>query len=388
MTDRRSAIRRRFAYVLPLFGLLLLTSTGSAAAADFRSGDSLMIGPAEQVTDSLYAAARDTTVAGRVTGDVIATGDALTISGRVDGGVNALVADANITGTVGGSVRIVGGTVTIAGQVSGDVLVGSGTLDIEKTGSVSGDVILTSGTLIVDGPVAGEIRGNASEVSINATVGGGVDVAAKAVRLGSLARIVGGLTYTSPDLAVSAPGAAVTGTSKHTVSDRFYPGSDIKAWLFSPLFRLLSMLVTGVLIVLTLPALAVSGADGIRRSPILAILLGVLAAVLTPVAIVLIGVTVVGLPAALLGLAGYVIVLYLSQIFAGLAIGRWIMPKSWDTGGRGYNLLAMAIGVVLIGALRLVPIDYFGRVVSAVVGVMALGGVVSATRHVRRGALT
>ena len=367
-----------------LVALTLLAFGNRAEAADFRTGGDLTIGPTEQIADSLYTAARTTTIAGRVTGDVIATGQTLTISGRVDGGVNALVREADITGVVGGSVRVAGGTVKISGQVSGDVLVASGTLEIAKTGTVSGDIILASGTLRVNGPVSGGIRGNASTVTIDATVGGDVDLVVKNISLGPAARIAGEFDYTSPNAASELPGATVAGPTKHTISDRFYPGSDIKAWLFSPLFRLLSILVTGVVFVLVFPAMAAAGADGVRRSPVLAILLGILAAVIAPVAIVLLGITIVGLPAALLGIVVYLTVLYLSQVFVGLAIGRWLLPKSWDVGGRGYNLLAMAIGVAAIGGLRLIPAPYVSGVISVVVGVLAFGGVVSAANNARR----
>jgi cytoskeletal protein CcmA (bactofilin family) len=385
MSDRTPrAVWRRFPLAL-LLGLIALSLFGSTArAADFRTGNDVTIGPAEQITDSLYTAANDAAIAGRVTGDVIATGKKLTITGRVDGGVNALVVNAEISGIVGGSVRVGGGDVTISGQVSGDVLVASGSLEITKTGSVLGDVILASGSLDVNGSVAGKIRGNASDVTINAPVNGGVDVVVKSISLGSLAKIAGEFDYTSPESAAVAPGATVSGPTKHSVSDRLYPGSDIKAWLFSPLFRLLSLLVTGVVFVLVFPAMAAAGADGIRRSPIVALLLGALAAFATPIAIVLLGVTIVGLPAALLGIVGALIVLYLSQVSAGLAIGRWLLPKRWDVAGRGYNLLAMAIGVVAIGAARMIPAPYVSSIISAVVAVLAFGGVVSATRQARR----
>jgi len=86
----------------------------------------------------------------------------------------------------------------------------------------------------------------------------------------------------------------------------------------------------------------------------------------------------------LLGIVVYLTVLYLSQVFVGLAIGRWLLPKSWDVGGRGYNLLAMAIGVAAIGGLRLIPAPYVSGVISVVVGVLAFGGVVSAANNARR----
>lgn len=360
-----------------------LSLAGGARAADFRSDNDLTIPATEKIDDDLYTAADTTTIAGQVTGDVLATGNKLTITGRVGGSVNALVGTADITGFIGGNVRAGGGTVKIAGPVSGDIQVAAGTVEIEPTGSVAGDIYLASGTLRVDGPVSGKIRGNANDIVINAAVGGEVHVVAKTIALESKARLAQSLSYTSPDPVTMAAGAAVAGPIKHTVSDRFYPGSDYVAWLFSPLFRLLSLLVAGLVLVVLFPGIAGSVGDGIWRSPLVAVVAGILAVALAPVLIVLIGVTVVGLPIALIGLALYIAIWYLSQVFAGLAIGRLVLPKRWDAGGRGYNLLAMALGVVAVAAIRQIPAPHLGAIVSAICGVLAFGGVVAAS-HARR----
>lgn len=373
----------RLALAVTFVLVLCLVGAGSARAADFRSDTDLTIPATEQVNDDLYTAAETTTIAGHVTGDVLATGNKLTISGRVDGTVNALVGTAELSGFIGGNVRVGGGTVKISGPVSGDVEVAAGTLEIEPTGSVAGDIYLASGTLRVNGPVSGKIRGNASDITLNSTVGGAVHVVAKEIALGPNARLAQTLDYTSPDPVTMATGAVVAGQIKHTVSDRFYPGSDVVAWLFSPLFRLLSLLVAGLVLVLLFPAIAASVGDGIWRSPLAAIVAGILAIVLALVLIVVLAATVVGIPVALLGLGLYVAIWYLSQVFAGLAIGRLILPKRWDVAGRGYNLLAMAIGVVAIAAIRQIPVANLDAIVSAVCGVLAFGGVVAAS-HVRR----
>ena len=71
-------------------------------------------------------------------------------------------------------------------------------------------------------------------------------------------------------------------------------------------------------------------------------------------------ITIVGAPIGLIGFGLYFSVLYLSQVFLGLAIGRLILPSRWDTTSRGYNLLAMVIGVLILGGIRLIPVPYLG----------------------------
>jgi len=391
MLDRLTRISgswRQFTLTVLLVALAFIVFADHAQAADFRSGTDITVDPTEQVDDTLYAVGQTIVMAGHVTGQIVTAGETVTISGQVDGDVNAVASTGTISGVMGGAVRVAGGTITISGQVKGDLLIVSGTVTIAPTAIISGDVVITSGTVNVNGPVAGKVRGNANDLYINATVGGNVDVVVDKIALGPAARLAGGLRYTSPDPVVATSGAVITGAPQHDIaSDRNFPGRDYRAWLHwlvSPEFRLLSILVSGVVLVAILPTIAVAGADGIRRSPIVALLAGVLTAIFAPVALILLGATLVGLPAALLGFVGYFVVLYLSQVIAGLAIGRWILPKSWDVDGRGYNLLAMAIGVALIGAVRFIPLSYVNRIVSLVVDVLAFGGVVSAARYARR----
>jgi hypothetical protein len=68
--------------------------------------------------------------------------------------------------------------------------------------------------------------------------------------------------------------------------------------------------------------------------------------------------------------------LYLSQVFAGLAIGRYLMPRSWRDGSRGYLLLAMTLGVIIIAAIRMAPVPFLGPVVTAIVTFWGFGAAV------------
>ncbi|MER3439077.1 MAG: hypothetical protein C4346_16645, partial [Chloroflexota bacterium] len=91
-----------------------------------------------------------------------------------------------------------------------------------------------------------------------------------------------------------------------------------------------------------------------------------------------------GIPLALIMLALYLIILYLSQVFLGLALGRVILPSRWDTASRGYNLLAMVLGVLIVAGLRLLPVPYISGLLAALTAVLGLGAVVVGLRRMRR----
>jgi hypothetical protein len=87
-------------------------------------------------------------------------------------------------------------------------------------------------------------------------------------------------------------------------------------------------------------------------------------------------VTVIGIPIALIGVAMFFVALYLSQVWVGTAIGRFILPDTWGNFGRGYNLLAMVLGVIIIAGLRAIPVPYVGWIVTALVTILGLGALV------------
>ncbi|MEA2530765.1 MAG: hypothetical protein QOG89_2409 [Thermomicrobiales bacterium] len=377
---RRPAI---FAIAL-FFAIIALASQASpAAAAEVRTGDSPGVPRGETVTGDLYLFGGQVAVAGTINGDAIVSAGTIDVPGRINGSLSVLAGDVEIEGTIDRSLRIAGGDVTVAGDVGGDIVVAGGSVTIASTATVAGDLVVAGGDVSVLGPIDGDVRGNVGSLTINARVGGDVRVHADDIRLRSRARIAGDLAYTSREEARIDDGAAVTGTRRHTEPARFYPGDNVTAWLASAIFRLLCALFAGVLIVLLLPRAATVVADGIRSSPAGSFVLGLVLLVLVPILFVILLITVVGIPIALILLACYFGVLYLSQIFLGLAIGRIVLPKSWDTTGRGYNLLAMVIGVLILAGLRMIPVPFVGTFVATVTAILGLGAIVLGPRRVR-----
>jgi hypothetical protein len=67
--------------------------------------------------------------------------------------------------------------------------------------------------------------------------------------------------------------------------------------------------------------------------------------------------------------------LYVGPIFAGLALGSLLLPRRWDDGGRGFNLLGMTLGVIIIAALRLAPLPFLPYIIGALVTLLGLGAI-------------
>lgn len=365
-------------------GFMLIVNLPRASAAEFLSGDSPEVAANETVNDDLYIAGGTATIAGRVTGDVQAIAGEIIVSGQVNGSLQVLGGDVDVRGSVDGSLRVLAGNVTISGEVAGDIVMAGGALTLQSGGAVTGDVILAGGEIDLSGPVRGDVRGTVGTLTINGRITGDVDVTSDDLHLLSKARIGGDLHYKSANEATLASGAAVTGETVRTERKPYSPGDSAGSWLISPLFRLLCGLIAGLLLVLLVPRAMASVGDAARLAPLTSFLLGLLLFVLIPVALLILTITLVGAPIALIGLLAYICVIYLSQVFLGIAIGRFILPKSWDAYGRGYNLLAMTIGVLILAGLRMIPFPFVSTGIAMLSAVIAVGAVTVAIRSSRR----
>lgn len=377
--------RRRRPRCLAPLGVLLLAlcfPARSAAAAEVIVDGAVTVPAGATVRNHLYLAAGTVEVLGDIDGDLTVSVGFLNVVGDVTGGVTVAAGRAEIRGTIGRSVRAAGATVAVYGRVEGDVVVAGGLVTIVEGASIGGDVIAAGGAVtLVDGAsVAGDVRGYAASLALEGRVRGDVRITARRLLVAPGARIDGALRYRGPDAPGIQAGATIAGPIARIGFPRLLPGPSWLAWRWATIPRLLLMLGLGAVLVLLLPRPLVALADGGRGDPVGTALLGVGVALFVPLLLLLFAILVVGLPVALLGAAAYVAVVYASQALVGLALGRAATRLARDDARRGPNLAAMALGVLLLGALRLVPVPAVGVAVAFVVAVWALGIAAAAGR--------
>jgi hypothetical protein len=144
---------------------------------------------------------------------------------------------------------------------------------------------------------------------------------------------------------------------------------------FGSLLKLTWSLLAGAAVITLAPRLASRIADH-ATPPLQPAAVGLISLVLLPVVALLLLGTILGIPLGVLLLIMLPVGLYLSQVFAGLAIGRFLMPRSWRDGSRGYLLLAMTLGVLIIAVVRMAPVPYLGPIVTAIVTFWGFGATV------------
>lgn len=369
-------------------GLILLVMTIAlpfwSMAAEYLSERDVTIGASEFVTDDLYVFTDALTLNGSAARDVAVVAATIDINGSISGSLNAVGGSISIPGTIGQSVRIISDDAAISGTISGDLLILGGTTVVEDDGVIEGDVQVVGGMLEMDGTVGGDLSGNVADVTINGFVGGDVDVEVQELDVSSQADIEGVLSYISPMEADIATGAQIDGPVARQDIAPWGTDGGLRSKFFSPLVRTVWLLGTGAVLVALAPRLAAAASGNVRR-PWVAGIIGLVAVALIPIVALALMVTVVGMPAGLILMTLLILALYLSQVVVGQRLGMLLLPRRWNDGSRGYLLLAMSIGVILLSALRFVPIPFVSSVVNLLVAIVGLGASVLLVRQLRPG---
>lgn len=355
-----------------VFGIV---APSGAAAADVVRGDRIRIGERTRYTDDLYLIAGQATFLGRADQDLTIAAGMSNMVGSVGGDLLIVAGRNQVRGVVGGSVRAAGASVAIYGRVEGDVIVSGGSVRIMETANVAGDVLITgvAATVVAGAVIDGDLRGAARSITIEGRIEGDVAVDSSDLHLTDGSVVGGAVDYRGERAARIDDEAEIRGPTIHGEPEDRLPLGGLLLWSWAALPRLVVLLSLGAALLLVAPRRTIAVADQVRAAPVAATLTGLGSIAIIPVVVALLSVTVVALPLAMVVGSAYAAALYLSQALVGLGIGRVLLRLSGSDGARGRNLLAMALGMTLIAAVRVLPhLNLIGALLTAIVGLGAL----------------
>jgi len=320
------------------------------------------------VEDDMYVAGRRVEVVADVQGDVVVAGQFVSIDHVVAGDVLAAGETVTIRAQVKDDVRAAGRVVSVAGPVAGHVLAAGEIVDIAPAVAIGGWAWLAGQEVNMAGKVAGELKVIGQTVIVSGEIGSNVEIMAEEIRITDGARIGGDLIYRSnrePDI---ADGARIAGD---TIA-RPLPYEEPEGKGAGVVF-LIALLVAAVVYYRLFPVFSMAGVDGLRRSPLAALGVGVTVLLAMPFIILLLFITVIGGLVALPLLAGYLVSLLLGLlggvIFVGDA-GLRLAGRA-ETAGTGMRALSVAVSLAAILLLQLVPV--LGTLLTFVVFVCGFG---------------
>jgi hypothetical protein len=228
-----------------------------------------------------------------------------------------------------------------------DQIVLAGSVAVPR-GQRVGEVVVFSGRVTVNGVVSGDVVVFEGPVTVTGQVDGSVIAADGGVRLAESAR-VGGDVYSS-ETVLAQPGAKVGGETRNGVRFSFEAPLAALGKLLGPVAVSVSVLLTGLALVLLTPRGADAIAVALADAPLASLGWGVIIAISVPIATVALVISVLGLP---LGLA----------LFLSLGLW-WLVGLTWAAWCAGRELLraprrrvtAFLAGWAILAAVGLVPI--------------------------------
>ena len=365
-------------YVVVLLAIVAVAVPTSAFAISQKADDFVYIGPEEEIDDNLIVFADSSAdIEGTIKGDLIVAAGVANIKGTVEGDIIAAGGDISISGSVGGDVRVFAGTVVIDSVIGGNVTAMSGKLvlgdDAEIGHSVSGFTGLYEG----NGAVVKNVTLAAGEVSINGPVGRNVqahiDQQGRLLLL-SNARIGGDVYYSAKNKIESVPGAEVAGIitkiSTGPGGPKDFPAQELL--FFFKFVTFLAAVVVGLLFINLFPKATKEVADGMIAEPLKMVLFGFAYFFLIPLILILVMMTIIGIPLAILLFMLYFGLLYLSKIFAALAIGLMITNKTAT--GEVSLFFPLIFGILILYIVVSIPL--IGWLVGALLTWWGLSGAI------------
>lgn len=352
-------------FIIGAGALALALAPVTASAASFAAREEYASAASERVEGNLYVAAGTASVGAAVGGDLSAVGGTIAVTGSVGGDIAVGGGNVQLLGGVGGDVRAVGGQIAISGRVRGDVAALGGAIHLLPGSVVDGDVAVIGGQLIADGIINGSIRMTGGRLSLNGTVAGPVDVSvSEELAVGPDARIGGALAYKAPKEATIGEGVV-----RGLVSYEPFHGPRAEgaakgvAWAVLGLvtaMKTLAYLGLAALVVWRWRRPALDAIQEAATSWGASFGRGLVYLILVPIGAVLLLVSFVGAIPGGLAIAGYVALMPVASVLAGMFLGSLLekmfrkspaMSLGWKTALGGVLLYRIVGAVPLLGTL-------------------------------------
>ncbi len=353
-------------FLIVFFLSVLFLAPGAAEAARVSTGDSLTIGAGETVDGDLYLFGETVTISGTVLGDAVVFANEAIIDGSVTGSLLVFAQTVRISGDVGGTIRGGANTISFQGTSGRDLVMGANTISI--TGSIGQDFFGAANSSTVTGSVGRNIQAAMDRLVIDAPVGGDISAVVNDLIFSSRAMVDGKVTYTSENEATVNNQAVIQGVIKRLdpPDKAVFVSPTRSAWSF--IRPVLSLLAVALLLALLFPGLTGGTARTIKERPGLSIGSGALIVFVAPIAALILLITVIGIPISVLSMLLYIVLIYLTRVFAGYFLVLMALER--------FNKRLHPVWTTLIGVLvlaLLIKIPYIGWLIHLAAVLFAAG---------------
>lgn len=359
-----------------IIGVLILPFT---VRAFFQAKEqNLFVAPEEIVLGDYIKIADSIDIAGKVEGDVIAVASQLKIRGSVGGDIIALASQIIIEGEVFGNIRVMASNVKISGTVERNVNVFAANATITKESEIGKNVYVSVDILDSKGKIQGNYFIKAGSVMLGNEVEG--DVSASVETDGKIivfpeTRVNGNFLYEaeSESQLELKQGSQILGKKqfKKKITGKQLTRFLDKAFVFGKILNLFGLLTVGLIFISLIPKKVMEIYHEMTKNPTQLMLRGFLYLFFGPFLMILLLFTIIGIPLAIILVPLYLIVIYFSKVFAGIAIGIFIFQYAGKGKIPGNLFLPMVLGSLVLVIFS--NILYLGWVVNICAIIWAAG---------------
>lgn len=319
----------------------------------------------------------DVTVGDDVNGSVAIAGSDTEMKGKADG-VSFMAGNKVVFSGESEYIALAGNSIEVKGTVTKDSFIGGNIITIEKEANLQRDAVVAGSDIELHGNIGRNISIYGSNVSlVGAQIEGNVNIYANSIKVDEDTVINGNLSYPE-DADVSIAKGVVKG--KITKTDAMQ--SDENGFVTTMMGKFWSFL--SLMLVFAVLSLAASklfvrvqkeydkfdfnkGLETFTK--------GLVFLILVPIIIFVLFLMSIGIPLALILLALYFIIMYLSTIFTGYLIGYKLWQKFFNN---DINMLVVGIfGIAILFILNLIPgISFIISMLSMFIGIGVIYDVV------------
>lgn len=342
-----------------------------AQALEIRRAEGMVAIPAsETIDDTLIVAAESILIEGTVTGDVFAAGASIDVSGKVGGNLIAAGESIDIRGAVGGVAMGAASSIELTGaSIGGDLWAASSSTRINRDSTVGGNATTATQSTTVNGAVGKELTAFSESVEINGSVARDVEAFANRMRLLGDAHIGGDLRFrtSSEDRLLRADSARVDGEVEFLdIPEEFkernrYATVQFYLWQVA---ELIAGLLVGLAALWLVPGLRDlnigAGVEGLKSAGV-----GLLVMVSVPSIAAIVAITLVGLPFALIGIAVWLLGLYMAKILIGIIVGQMVLGEDAST--------ALTVLLGLTAVIVAINLPFIGGIINFILTIVGLG---------------
>ncbi|MFH1170976.1 MAG: polymer-forming cytoskeletal protein [bacterium] len=375
---------KRF-YRLAAFVLFALVLLPMKAEAQSTTVTDVILPAGDVINDNFVRVGKNVEINGTVHGDLIVAGQSVTVNGAITGDILAAAQTIRIEGPVSGNIRVAGAEVTVNGAVGKNATIFAETIRLGDKAAIEWSLQAFGSTI----DLGGQVAGNANFYGTSATVRGTIEGNARfllgregTLRLAPTAVIGKDVEYRTNRDAIIDAGALVTGTTHKTLPApqdtrvRSFLASLVSIWRLVSIFGLL---VVGLILLSLFPKTSARIAERMQQRPWQSIGWGLVILIVAPIVALILLFTVIGIPLALLGVALYVMLLYLAKVFVGFSLGL-ILFRALRKEKPAPVLWSFIVGTVLFTILTILP--YIGWLIEFVGILWAAGAAVFVKREV------